>query len=137
MSPTIVMREGEVEVVIGAPGGTKIAGAISQVLVQLLDRRMDVVEGVSATRVDYQSGVIEAEGRLPTSIVEDLTRRGYRVHRRPTNYDTYFAQVQVITLADGRARGASDPRRDGGIALRIPASGGLGVGDSNYLGPAR
>jgi gamma-glutamyltranspeptidase len=46
-----------------------------------------------------------------------LTRLGYKVQRRVLNYDSYFARVQLIGRRDGTLVGASDPRKDGGVAL--------------------
>lgn len=120
MSPTIVVEDARTAIVVGAPGGTKIAGAVFQVLLHLIDRGLDPVAAVSAPRVDLQADTLEAEGRLPAYVVRALTEAGYSVHRRSANLDTYFAQVQVVHMdALGRASAASDPRRDGGAAISI------------------
>jgi len=120
MVPTIVFSEHGVRAIAGAPGGTKIVGAVLQVLLNLIDHRMTPVEAVSAPRVDFQGEFAEVEGRLPESVVAGLREAGLVVHRRPYNYDSYFAQVQLISRSpDGSLRGASDPRRDGGVELSV------------------
>ena len=81
---------------------------------------MTAVEAVSAPRVDYQAALVQAEGRVPAAVVEGLRAAGYRVNRRPLNYDWYFANAQLISVAeDGTPSGASDPRRDGGAAYSL------------------
>jgi len=118
MTPTMVFDGDQLRVCVGAPGGTKIVTGILQALVNLLDHKMSPVEAVSAPRIDFQGDVVQVEGRIPLAVSQGLERLGYRVNRRTLNYDSYFAKPQVIaSTAGGRLRGASDPRKDGGIAL--------------------
>lgn len=118
MVPTLVFDSQGLRAVAGAPGGTKIVGAVLQAVLNLVDHGMTPVEAVSAPRIDCQGEVVEIEGRIPERVARGLRERGAIVHRRPYNYDSYFAQVQLIArTADGSLRGASDPRRDGGVEL--------------------
>lgn len=118
MVPAMVMGEAGPEVVIGAPGGTRIVNGVLQTLLNLLDHGMTPLEAVSAPRVDFQGETVQAEHRIPSEVVEALRAQGFAVNRRPVSYDSYFSRVQVIRVAeDGAPVGASDPRGDGGIAL--------------------
>ncbi len=118
MTPTLVFDGDRLRVCIGAPGGTKIVTAILQVLVNILDHKMTPVEAVSAPRIDFQGDVVQVEGRTPVAVSRGLEQRGYAVNRRTLSYDSYFARPQVIAgEKDGFLHGASDPRKDGGIAL--------------------
>ena len=118
MTPTMVFDGRKLRLCLGAPGGTKIVTGVLQVMVNVLDHDMSAVEAVSAPRVDFQGDVVQAEGRIPTAVVEGLERLGYRVNRRTLNYDSYFSRPQVIVAeADGFLSGASDPRKDGGAAF--------------------
>jgi gamma-glutamyltranspeptidase/glutathione hydrolase len=120
MVPAMALGAGGAEVVIGAPGGTKIVNGVLQTLLNLLDLGMTPVEAVSAPRVDFQGEQVQLEQRIPTEVVARLRDLGFSVNRRPLSYDPYFARVQVIQRgADGRLSGASDPRGDGGIALAV------------------
>ncbi|HSR22728.1 MAG TPA: gamma-glutamyltransferase, partial [Candidatus Eisenbacteria bacterium] len=115
----VVAGDGRPELVMGAPGGTRIVNGILQTLLNLVDHGMGPLEAVAAPRVDYQGETVQAEQRIPSDVVDELRERGYRVERRPVSYDTYFSRVQLIQVgADGTLVGASDPRGDGGIALR-------------------
>jgi gamma-glutamyltranspeptidase/glutathione hydrolase len=105
-------------VCVGAPGGTKIVTGILQVLVNVLDHQMSAVEAVSAPRVDFQGDTVQVEARIPEVVSRGLENAGYKVGRRTLNYDSYFSRPQVIVRGrDGVLRGASDPRKDGGVAL--------------------
>jgi gamma-glutamyltranspeptidase/glutathione hydrolase len=119
MVPTMVFGAGgALQVVAGAPGGTKIVTGVLQTLLNLLDHGMSPVEAVSAPRLDYQGDQVQAELRVPGEVLDGLRAAGYRVNRRPLGYDPYFAKAQIIEVGpDGGLRGASDPRGDGGIAL--------------------
>ncbi|MDQ6773687.1 MAG: gamma-glutamyltransferase family protein [Candidatus Dormibacteraeota bacterium] len=120
MVPALAFAGDRLEVVVGAPGGTKIVSGVLQTLLGLIDHGLTPVEAVSAPRLDHQGGAVEAELRLPGEVLAGLDALGYTVHRRPTSYDSYFARVQVIVASpDGSLRGASDPRGDGGVALAV------------------
>jgi gamma-glutamyltranspeptidase/glutathione hydrolase len=115
----MVMAAGDrPQVVLGAPGGTRIVNGVLQTLLNLIDHGMTPLEAVAAPRVDFQGETVQAEQRIPSDVVEALRAAGYAVDRRPGSYEGYFSRVQVIQVdADGTLRGASDPRGDGGIAL--------------------
>jgi gamma-glutamyltranspeptidase/glutathione hydrolase len=119
MTPTFVFEKGgKLKISVGAPGGTKIVTAILQVLVNVIDHRMSPVEAVSAPRIDFQGDLVQAEARIPLVVCEGLERLGYQVNRRTLNYDSYFARPQVVVAEpDGFLHGASDPRKDGGVAF--------------------
>ena len=120
MTPTIVFAADRIRAVVGAPGGTKIVTAVLQTILNVVDHGMSPVEAVSAPRVDFQADIVEAEGRIPATVVEGLRSAGYEVNRRPQNYDFYFANAQLIVAApDGSLAGASDPRKDGGAAYSV------------------
>lgn len=126
MTPTLVFNgdgEGEghgqgdgLELVLGAPGATRIVTGVLQTLVNLVDHGMTPVEAVSAPRVDCQGDVVQAEGRMPRDVLRALRDQGYEVNQRTMNYDTYFARVQAVAIGRG---GAADPRGDGGVALTV------------------
>jgi gamma-glutamyltranspeptidase/glutathione hydrolase len=118
MVPTLALRDGRLELVLGAPGGTRIVNGVLQTILNLVDHGMTPLEAVCAPRVDHQGGTVEAELRIPAEVVDALRAAGFPVSRRPVSYDTFFSRVQVIQVAeDGTLTGASDPRGDGGIAL--------------------
>jgi len=119
ITPAIVLSKGSLRAVIGASGATRIVTGVLQTLLNLFDHRMTAVEAAAAPRIDYQGDVVTAEARIPLEVLDGLRDVGYRVTRRVLNYDVYFARVQLIAVEDGVPRGASDPRKDGGVALMV------------------
>jgi len=114
MVPTLAFRDGKLEVVIGAPGGTKIVTGVLQTLLNLVDHGMAPMEAVAAPRVDSNGDTVQAEQRIPSDVLAELRAAGFPTNRRPLGYDTYFSKVQCLVVGKG---GASDPRGDGGTAL--------------------
>lgn len=54
MSPTIVTRDGKLVMVVGTPGGSHIPTAVLQVMINVIDHRMDISEAVNAPRIHAQ-----------------------------------------------------------------------------------
>ena len=111
MAPTIVLRDGEPVVTLGAPGGAWIAVAITQVLINILDWGMGIQEAIAAPRFSATSDAIDISNRISRGAQRDLEAKGYEVRRSPVSYA--FAGVHGITRWDGVLQGAADPQRDG------------------------
>jgi gamma-glutamyltranspeptidase/glutathione hydrolase len=116
MCPTIVERDGEVLLALGAPGGTRIITGVTQVLLNVLDHGLSPVEAVSAPRFDCQGELLDCEARIPRWVKADLAGRGFRIHPDPAAYGP-FATVQAVTHdpTTGRLSGGSDPRGGGAV----------------------
>ena len=54
MSPTIVLKDGKPVLVTGSPGGSRIISTVLQVIVNVIDHRMDVADAVAAPRLHHQ-----------------------------------------------------------------------------------
>jgi gamma-glutamyltranspeptidase/glutathione hydrolase len=114
MSPTMLLRDGEVAMVIGTPGGSTIFTSVFQTIVNILDFGMTPEDAVGATRFHHQllppDLVTYSPLRpLPQEIISALGDRGYRAepHFFP------FGDLQVIIQDGGKIQAASDPRRRG------------------------
>lgn len=119
--PTILFKEGEPFMVLGAPGGTRVIGAVLQTILNVVDHGMTMLEAVSAPRFDCQGENIYVEGRVPRWVCEELEKRGLQVARDLASYGPYptrSARVHAI-LVDGERGGlggGADPRGYG-VAL--------------------
>jgi gamma-glutamyltranspeptidase/glutathione hydrolase len=120
MCPTVVARDGEPVLVVGAPGGTRIFTAVLQTIVNVLDHGLTPTEAVSAPRFDCQTAYLDAESRIPTWIKRSLGQRGFRIFPNPSALSS-LAYVQAITRdpISGALAGGSDPR-GGGCVLGTP-----------------
>jgi len=111
MAPSVVMREGEVELVLGSAGSNRIRSALLQTIVGVVDRGMPVREAVEAPRVHFEDGVVFAEPGIALGHVHE----GARVVRFGS-LNLFFGGVQAALRAGGQVTGAGDPRR-GGVAV--------------------
>ncbi|MCS7192389.1 MAG: gamma-glutamyltransferase [Armatimonadetes bacterium] len=115
MSPTIVFKDGEPFLVLGAPGGARIISGIVQVLLNVLEFKMSPVEAVSAPRFDAQVCEIECQARIPIWVLEEVQRRGQLCVKFPQSYGG-IALVQLAMKQGEKWVGASDPA-GGGVAF--------------------
>lgn len=118
MCPTIVFRDDEPVLVLGAPGGTRIITGVTQVLLNVLDHGLSPVEAVSAPRFDCQGPILDCEARIPSWVKRRLESRGFRTVANPNAYGN-FARVQAISRdpLTGALAGGSDPRGYGGAVM--------------------
>jgi gamma-glutamyltranspeptidase/glutathione hydrolase len=114
MSPTIVTKNGRPLIVTGSPGGSRIITSVLQVVVNVIDRNMDVAAAVSAPRIHHQwspDRVLVEQG-LPNDVVAALEGRGHKIERRP--YGGTSANTILVTPRG--FVGAADPRTRGSLA---------------------
>jgi gamma-glutamyltranspeptidase/glutathione hydrolase len=111
MAPSVVLREGEVELVLGSAGSNRIRSALLQTIVGVVDHGLDARAAVDAPRVHFEDGVIFAE---PGIDVAGLAGELQLVRFHALNL--FFGGVQAALRRDGQLSGAGDPRR-GGVAV--------------------
>ncbi|HPK86706.1 MAG TPA: gamma-glutamyltransferase, partial [Atribacterota bacterium] len=117
MSPTIVEKDGEVFMVLGSPGATRIFTAMAQIISNVIDFGMGMDEAIEAPRIHASSSggkamPIAVESRIPILTVEALKLLGNQVDIRGA-HDLYFGGAQGIMMVDGVLFGGGDSRRDG------------------------
>jgi gamma-glutamyltranspeptidase / glutathione hydrolase len=117
MSPTVILRSGELEAGLGSGGSNRIRSAIVQSILRLLDDGLDAQAAVDAPRLHYEAGAVEAEPGIDEAALADLERRGYRV-RRWRSRNLFFGGVHAVARdpESGALTGAGDPRRGGAVA---------------------
>jgi gamma-glutamyltranspeptidase/glutathione hydrolase len=118
MSPTIVLRDGEVVAGLGSGGSNRIRSAVLQAVVRLVADRMPVRDAVEAGRLHFEEGTVQAEPGVDASGLDRLERRGYAVARwRRKNL--YFGGVHAVARdpATGELSGGGDPRRGGAVVV--------------------
>lgn len=118
-APTIVFRDEKPFIVMGAPGGSFIAPAMAQGIMNVVDFGMSMLEAVAAPRIVAVSNAIDVSNRIRRSVTDALAARGYDVKRSAQSYP--FAALHGIRIDDGLCTGGADPQRDG-MALSVPAA---------------
>jgi gamma-glutamyltranspeptidase/glutathione hydrolase len=118
MSPTLVLRDGELLAGLGSAGSNRIRSAILLTIIRLLDDGMPPEEAVLAPRVHYEAGVVHAEPGIDEAALERLKASGYEVVRwRERNL--FFGGVQAVARdpVSGELGGGGDPRRGGAVVV--------------------
>jgi gamma-glutamyltranspeptidase/glutathione hydrolase len=111
MAPTIAMRDGEVELVLGSAGSNRIRSALLQTIVGVVDHGLGARSAVEAPRVHFEDGVLFAEpGVELDGLDSDL-----RIVRFAA-LNLFFGGVQAALRRAEGLSGAGDPRR-GGVAV--------------------
>ena len=127
MSPTILLKNGNVEMVLGTPGGSTIFTSVFQTIVNIMDFDMSPYEAIESTRFHHQllpPDEITYNGftignPLPKETISQLGEKGYKAI--PHDYD--FGDVQVIIREDESWIAASDPRdRGDSRIISVPTS---------------
>ena len=116
--PAMVLKDGRLSMSYGVMGGDIQAQGHAQVLVNLIDRGMNLQQAIDAPRVRYISGrgVMMDDG-LTEPVIAELTRRGHERVLPPAGvaHRTFMGGGQAIMVdeATGALLGASDSRKDG------------------------
>lgn len=109
MTPTIIEKDGEVFMVIGAPGGSTIITAVFQVFLNVAAFDMSLEEAVEASRFHHQwlpdRILVEKEG-LSKELQEKLKAMGHQLHE--VNYMAVIKAIQ--RLQNGSWKGVGDER---------------------------
>jgi gamma-glutamyltranspeptidase/glutathione hydrolase len=116
MTPTVLTRDGEVALVLGSPGGSRIITAVLQTLVNVVDFGLPLARAVGAPRLHQQWQPPETDAEplaLSPETAALLRARGHAFRPREA-----VGNVQAIRVdpATGRREGASDPRGAGAAA---------------------
>jgi gamma-glutamyltranspeptidase/glutathione hydrolase len=117
MSPTVVLRDGEVVLAVGSAGSNRIRSAILQTVVRVVEQGMGPGEAIAAPRLHFEAGLVQAEPGIDEAALARLEARGIPVARRP-EINLFFGGVQAVARdpETGALSGGGDPRRGGAVA---------------------
>ncbi len=112
MTPTIVLKDGKLFLVLGSPGGPTIVTTVANILIGVVDFSLDIQEAVNAPRFHQQwlPDQILVEDRLSPDTMNILRSRGHKLEVRHFWGDGECIMVDPKT---GERLGASDGRNNG------------------------
>ena len=115
MSPTIVQKNGRNFLVTGSPGGSRIITTTLQVIMNVIDHKMNIQSAVSAPRIHHQwlPDEIRMEQGISPDTVRLLEARGHKV----TTSRAMGAIQSIMIDEDGTRYGGADPRRSTSSAI--------------------
>ncbi|MBA6062325.1 MULTISPECIES: gamma-glutamyltransferase [Pseudomonas] len=114
MSPSLMTRDGKVELVIGTPGGSRIFTSIFQVMNNLYDYGMPLDKAVAAQRVHHQllpkdTIYFDSYAPLTGPVADGLKKMGYVLEDQGWE----MGDIQAIRVEGAKLETASDPRGRG------------------------
>lgn len=117
MTPTIVLKDGRLFFAVGSPGGPTIINTVLQVLINVIDFKMNLQQAIDYPRVHHQ-WMPDSVRWEPYGLNQDtraaLAKRGHAFAEKPA----YMGDAEGIMIEPktGMRLGASDPRL-GGVAV--------------------
>ncbi len=113
MTPTILTRDGQVSMVIGTPGASRIFTSIFQMLADVYDYHLPLAQAQRQFRFHHQllpDNVIfnEPWAKFPAEVTKGLEARGYRVQEQSWNGD-----IEAIQIVGRMPHPSADPRARG------------------------
>ena len=113
MAPTMMFQGGELELVTGSPGGSRIITIVTQIIADIVDFKMNVAEATAAPRMHDQGAPdqIEVERGVSPDTIRLLEALGHKVAQRGA-----WGSAQSIVRAEGDLMGAADTRQRGTLA---------------------
>ncbi len=112
MTPTIVLKDGKLFLVLGSPGGPTIITTVANILIGVIDFSLDIQEAVNAPRFHHQwlPDEIHVEDRLSPDTMNLLRSKGHKLDVRHFWGD---GECIMIDPKTGERLGASDGRNNG------------------------
>ncbi len=125
IAPTVVTKDGEVVMVLGAAGGLRILSAITQVISRYVDQEMSLEEALAAPRLhpmsdsDNEQRVVDPmgirlEGNWPNEIVELIGSAEFEVE--VNDRVGAFGRVHALERLPSGWSGNADPDWEGAAA---------------------
>ncbi len=115
MTPTIVLLNGKVELVLGSPGGSRIINSVLQVMLNVVDHGMPIDQAVRAPRIHHQwlPNWISYEAQaISPDVRAKLESMGHMLAKTPMS----IGQVSAIQILQSGERFAVADHRGGGSA---------------------
>jgi gamma-glutamyltranspeptidase / glutathione hydrolase len=120
MTPTIVLKDGKLFLVLGSPGSSRIITTVALALIGVVDYGMNIQEAVNAPRFHQQwmPDVLSVEQWFSPDTVELLEHMGYKIEfgtQEGPDWEPYWSEAECIAidLKTGERLGASDGRDNG------------------------
>ena len=112
MTPTIVLKDDKLFLVLGSPGGPRIITTVANILMGVIDYGMNIQEAVNAPRFHHQwlPDVSYTEQGFPPEAVKALESMGHKVEAEESWSD---GECIMIDPKRGDRLGASDKRNNG------------------------
>ena len=120
MTPTIVLKDGKLFLLLGSPGGARIITTVANILMGVVDYGMNIQEAVNAPRFHHQwlPDEVHVEQWFSPDAIKLLQQMGHKVEIGETvggDWSPYWSDGECIAIdpKTGERLGASDVRNNG------------------------
>ena len=122
-SPIIIMKEGRPWAALGTPGGHTIPQNVAQIIVNLIDFRMNMQEAIDSPKLAFfaEEDIVCTEKAIPELVVKSLKLKGHKIGN--DNINRYLGQsgkvgnamgIKIFHNKDGMSFNVGvDKRKDG------------------------
>lgn len=114
MSPSIVLKDGQLLLVTGTPGGSRIITTTLQIISNVIDFDMNIAEATAQPRIHHQwlPDYIRIEAGLSQDSLSLLKKMGHEIKQKNT-----MGSTQSIMKTQQGLYGASDPRTPAALSV--------------------
>lgn len=113
MMPTMIFKDGKPWLITGTPGGATIIDTVLQIIVNIVDFKLNVAEATHQPRIFQDaSDNLRVEPNFNPDTVALLKAMGH-----PISSDETMGSAQSIMIDNGLYLGGADPRRPGAEAV--------------------
>lgn len=114
MSPTLVFKDGKPIMATGSPGGSRIITTTLQIIMNVIDHKMNIAEATNAVRIHHQwlPDELRIEKGLNQDTIKLLKAKGQNVVEKEA-----MGSTQSIMHTDQGFFGASDPRTPSALTI--------------------
>jgi len=120
MTPTIVLKDGKLFLVLGSPGSSRIITTVALAITGVVDYGMNIQEAIDAPRFHNQwmPDVLSVEAWFAPDAVHALEKMGYQIvvgQHEDTSWSPYWSDAECIAIdpQTNERLGASDGRNSG------------------------
>ncbi|ETN59664.1 gamma-glutamyltranspeptidase 1 [Anopheles darlingi] len=124
MSPTIIVdRNGDVRLVVGGAGGSKITTSVLMLILRTIYFKQSLCDAINAPRLHHQLAPMQVqyEKEFDKTLISGLASRGHKVVE--SQDDSGFAALTAIFKRGSYISAAYDRRRAGSVAIRPRTTG--------------
>ena len=113
MTPVIILKDNKPYIITGSPGGSRIITTTLQIIMNVIDHKMNIAEATAAPRIHHQwlPDYLRIEKGISKDTIQLLKAKGHKVKIRSS-----MGSTQSIRITDKGVFGSSDPRRPSALS---------------------